>query len=54
MTPEQALKVLRDIISNAKSNIENSPNVKINDLQLKMHVIPIDNLRINKIVIVSQ
>ena len=54
MTPEQALKVVRDIISNTKSNIENSPNVKINDLQLKMQVVPMDNLRIDKIVIVSQ
>jgi ribosomal protein L22 len=47
-TPEQAAKAVREIISDAKNDIQNNPGTKINDLRLNEMVVPSDNTKVSQ------
>lgn len=45
-TPKEAANNAENITSQAKSDIKNNPDVKVNDLQLKSITLPTDNTRV--------
>ncbi len=44
-TPKQAAKFVRQMVSDAKTDIMNNPSTKINELKLNQQVLPTDNIR---------
>ena len=47
-SPEQSANFVRGQVSNAKNAIENNPNTKVNDLELKSLTLPTDGIKVIK------
>ena len=47
-SPEESANFVRGRVSNAKDAIENNPNAKINDLELKSLTLPTDGIKVIK------
>ena len=47
-SPEQSANFVRGKVSNAKNAIENNPNTKVNDLELKSLTLPTDGIKVTK------
>lgn len=47
-SPEESANFVRGQVSNAKNAIENNPNTKVNDLDLKSLTLPTDGIKVTK------